>query len=106
MTDLVRPLGLRTHLRSAAAACEGRAWFHEAQTQQPEANQRDARIWNALRDLFDEAAEVVGEGHEDVLDRAVLAAADALLEYTEPTGHAPLTDESTSAHPHRGGGPT
>jgi uncharacterized protein (DUF1778 family) len=99
VTDLDRPLGLRFHLRSTAAACEGTAWFHEGQNEKrpSDEHRRQIRVWNSLRDLFNEAAEVIGEGHEDVLDRAIVAAADALIERHEPGRSTRLTDEPRSA---------
>lgn len=68
MTATDRPLGLRYHLRSAAASCEGRARFHR--------NDPDGDLFNALADLFYEQAEI--DEHDTAIGRHLLAVADIL----------------------------
>jgi hypothetical protein len=67
-----RPLGLRHHMRSAAAACEGRANFHAKH------HQGDADLFNALADLFYEHAEHIDHDCENPVARELLAVADVL----------------------------
>lgn len=73
MTAPNRPLGLRHHLRSAAAACEGRA---NAATYK-----RDEQLFNALADVFYEAAEQ--DDHDTPVGRELVAVADILNDLSD-----------------------
>lgn len=73
MTAPDRPLGLRHHLRSAAAACEGRG--------RAARGKREERLLNALADLFYEAAEQ--DDHDNPLSRELIAVADILNELSD-----------------------
>lgn len=73
MTVPERPLGLRHHLRSAAASCEGRG--------QAATWKREEQLLNALADLFHEAAEQ--DDHDNPISRELVAVADILNDLSD-----------------------